>query len=104
MRDLHIYLTNPFDDPHISMDELVAFGTDHLARLIANNPGAVFAARITATTAALTGVGSAFTDDKTKLAMRESKKPRTPSARRCRRPSAKSTARWRRSSARADRR
>ena len=24
MRDLHIYLTNPFDDPHISMDELVA--------------------------------------------------------------------------------
>jgi hypothetical protein len=74
MRDLHIYLTNPFDDPHISMDELVAFGTDHLARLIANNPGAVFAARITATTAALTGVGSAFTDDKTKLALRESKK------------------------------
>ncbi len=56
------------------MDELVAFGTDHLARLIANNPAAVFAARITATTAALAAVGGAFTDDKTKLALRESKK------------------------------
>jgi len=74
MMDLHKYLANPFNDPNISMDELVAFGTDHLGRLIANNPAAVFAARITATTAALAGVGSAFTDDKTKMALRESKK------------------------------
>jgi hypothetical protein len=74
MMDLHKYLTNPFNDPDISMDELVAFGTDHLARLIANNPAAVFAARITATTTALAGVGGAFTDDKTKLALRKSKK------------------------------
>lgn len=74
MRDLHTYLTNPFNDANISMDELVAFGTDHLARLIANNPAAVFAPRITATTTALTGVGGAFTDDKTMLALRKSKK------------------------------
>ena len=74
MRDLHVYLANPFNDSKISMDELVAFSTDHLARLIANNPAAVFAARIAATTAALNGVGGAFTDDKTKLALRESKK------------------------------
>jgi hypothetical protein len=74
MKDLHTYFTNPFNDPKISLDELVAFGTDHLARLIANNPAAVFAARITATTTALNGVGGAFTDDKTKLALRKSKK------------------------------
>jgi hypothetical protein len=74
MRDLHSYFTNPFDDPHISMDELVAFATDHLARLRANNPGTVFAARLTATTTALNGVAGAFTDDKTKLALRKSKK------------------------------
>lgn len=72
--DLHKYLTNPFNNPNFGMDKLVAFGTDHLARLIANNPAAVFAARVTATTTALAGVGGAFTDDKTKLALRKSKK------------------------------
>ena len=74
MRDLHFYLTNPFNDSKISMDELVAFSTDHLARLTANNPAAVFAERITATTTALAGVGGAFTDDKTKLALRKARK------------------------------
>ena len=74
MLDLHKYLTNPFNDDRISMDELVAFSTDHLARLIANNPAAVYAQRITATTAALNGVGGAFTDDRTKLALRMAKK------------------------------
>lgn len=72
MIDLHKYLTNPFDDPRISMDELVAFAPDHLARLNANNPAGVFAARITATTAALNAVENAYTDDKTKLALRKS--------------------------------
>ena len=74
MMDLHKYLTNPFNDPDVSMDELVAFATDHLARLTANNPAAVFAARITATTTALAGVGGAFANDKTQLALRKSKK------------------------------
>jgi len=74
MLDLHKYFSNPFNDERISTDELVAFGTDHLARLIANNPAAVFTARITATTTALNGMGGAFTDDKTKLALRKSKK------------------------------
>jgi hypothetical protein len=74
MRDLHTYLTNPFDDPHISTDELVAFATDHLARLIANNPAAVFADRIASTTTALNNVGGSATDDQTKLALRKSKK------------------------------
>lgn len=74
IRDLHIYFTNPFNNAHISTDELVAFSTDHLARLIANNPAAVYAARIAATTTSLNGVSGAFTDDKTKLALRKSKK------------------------------
>ena len=74
MIELHKYLTNPFNDIHISTNELVAFSTDHLARLIANNQAAVYAGRITATTTALTAVGGAFTDDKTKLALRKSKK------------------------------
>ena len=47
---LNRFLSNPFDDPEISLDELLAFSTDHLQRLIANNPGGIYTARITATT------------------------------------------------------
>jgi len=72
MRDLHVYLTNPFDDPNISMAELLAFTPDHLQRMSSTNP-ALFAARITATTTALTGVSGAFTDDETKLALRKAR-------------------------------
>ena len=60
MRDLHNYLSNPFEHQHISMDELVAFATDHLARTIANNPAGIFDLRIAATTTALNGVGGVF--------------------------------------------
>ena len=74
MRDLTIYLENPFDDPHFGMDKLVSFSIDHQAKLIANNPGGVFAARITALAGALSGVENNYTDDKTKLALRKSKK------------------------------
>jgi hypothetical protein len=35
------YFTIPFDDPAISLDSLIAFSTDHLQRMIANNPGAL---------------------------------------------------------------
>ncbi len=73
MRDLHVFVTNPFDDPNISMNELIAFALDHQARLIANNPGAVFAERITATGAVLTAVESTHTDDETQLALRRAK-------------------------------
>ncbi len=74
MIDLHKFLTNPFDDPGISIAELLAFSTDHLPKLTANNPGAVFAARIAATGTALTGVQGAFTDDQTKLGVRKARK------------------------------
>lgn len=74
MKDLHYYLTNPFDDPKISMAELLAFSTDHLQRISANNPGGIFIPRLAATTTALTGVGNAFTDDETKLGLRKARK------------------------------
>ena len=72
MRDLHVYPTNPFDDPHISMAELLAFTPDHVQRMSSTNP-AMFAARITATNTALNGVSGAFTDDETKLALRKAR-------------------------------
>ncbi len=72
MRDLHVYLTNPFDDPKISMAELLAFTPDHIQRMSSTNP-AIFAARITATSTALTAVAGAFTDDETKLGLRKAR-------------------------------
>lgn len=74
MIDLHRFLENPFDDSGISIDELLAFTTDQQQRFIANNPGAVFTARIAATATALTGVSNAFTDDQTKLGLRKARK------------------------------
>lgn len=71
---LHRFLQNPFDDRSISMDELIAFTTDHLQRMVANNPGALFNARITATTAKLQAVESCLTDDHVKLGLRKGKK------------------------------
>ncbi len=74
MRDLSRFLDNPFDDPNVSMDELIAFSTDHLQRMIANNPGALLNTRITATTTALAVVENCTTDDQTKLGLRKARK------------------------------
>ena len=73
MRDFHIYLINPFDSPKISMACLLAFSSDHVQRMVSGSP-VLFAARITATNAALTGVSNSFTDDETKLGLRKSRK------------------------------
>ncbi|HEY6169002.1 MAG TPA: hypothetical protein VI454_13250 [Verrucomicrobiae bacterium] len=73
MRNLHHYLENPFDAAGISLAELLAFSTDHLQRMIATDP-VEFAARITATTSALTLVENCFTDDQTKLGLRKARK------------------------------
>ena len=74
MRDLTYYLGNPFDDRGISIDELLAFSTDHLQRMIANNTGGELTDRITATDSALTLVADCFTDDQTKLGLRKARK------------------------------
>lgn len=74
MRNLARFLANPFDDPGISLAELTSFTTDHIERMIANNPGGVLAARISATTAALGVLETAFTQDLLKLGNRKARK------------------------------
>lgn len=71
MKDLFRYLEVPFDAPAISLDELIAFSSDHLGRLVQNNPGAQFNARITATTTALTALSTCTTDNIAKLGLRK---------------------------------
>jgi hypothetical protein len=74
MMDLHRFLENPFDDRKISLAELLSFSSDHLARMIANNASGELAARITATTSALTLVQDSAADDQTKKAIRKARK------------------------------
>lgn len=74
MRDLSRFLENPFDDPNISIAELLAFSTDHEQRMIANNQGGELSARIAATTPAINLVADCFTDDQTKLGLRKARK------------------------------
>jgi hypothetical protein len=70
MRTLSTFLENPFDDDGISIDELVAFATDHLQRLIANNPNGELTDRITAITSALAQVVDCVTQDRGRLGIR----------------------------------
>lgn len=74
MITLNRFLINPFDDPGISLAELLAFSTDHLQRLIANNTGGEFTVRITPTTSALTQVQNCAIDDQTKIGIRKARK------------------------------
>jgi hypothetical protein len=71
MKDLFRYLEVPFDTPAISLAELIAFSSDHLQRLVLNNPGAQFNTRITATTTALTALSASTTDDISKMGLRK---------------------------------
>jgi hypothetical protein len=71
MKDLHSFLENPFDDTHISLDNLLAFTTDHVQRLTNNNATGDFTARITATTSALGLLDTKATEDLTDLGLRE---------------------------------
>lgn len=72
--DLNRFLENPFDDRGISLVEQLSFSSDHLARMIANNPGGILTTRITATASALTLVQNSATDDLTKKAIRRGRK------------------------------
>ena len=74
MRNLAHLLDNPFDDSDIALARLIAFSTDNLQRMIANNTGGEFSTRITATTSALSTVTNCFTDDQTKLGIRKARK------------------------------
>lgn len=74
MRTLSTFLENPFDDDGISMAELVAFSTDCLQRLIANNPGGELTPHITAITSSLSVVVDCVTQDQGKLGIRKASK------------------------------
>ncbi len=74
MRTLASFLENPFDDDGISMAELIAFTTDHLQRLSANNAGGELTARIAATTSSLAVVEDCVTDDQGRLGVRKARK------------------------------
>jgi len=73
MRNLAKFFENPFDDPSISMNELLAFVTDHLQRMIANNVGGELDARIAATSSALDLLLACATDDNSKLGLRKAR-------------------------------
>jgi hypothetical protein len=74
MRNLSRFLDNPFDDKDISIAELVAFTTDHLERMTANNSGGELSARITATSQSLDVVADCVTDDQGRLGIRKARK------------------------------
>ena len=74
MKTLSTFLENPFDDNGISMAELVAFSTDCLQRLIANNPGGELTPHITAITSSLSVVVDCVTQDQGKLGIRKASK------------------------------
>ena len=73
MIDLRKIFKNWFKDPIISFSELLKYASRHLQRMVANNPGALLNARITATQTALALVESGVTDVGTKLAIQEGK-------------------------------
>jgi hypothetical protein len=66
MRDLHTWPTNPFDDPSISLPNLLAYTSDHLTKMTDKNTGGFLTARITATTTAFAGVNTAAQTDANK--------------------------------------
>jgi hypothetical protein len=74
MRKLSRFLEVPFDDPNVSIDELAAFSTDHLQRIIANNTNGIFTARIPIISAKLADVEDGLNEDQTKLGLRKARK------------------------------
>lgn len=68
------FLINPFRDPAISLAEQMAFGTDHLERMVSNNPGGALDARIAATSTALDVLSTRVGNDLIKLGVRRARK------------------------------
>ena len=73
MIDLHRYFQNPFDDPEISLNGLLAFSTDHLQRMIANNSGGSYSSADRRHYGGVAGGQSSTTDDLTKLGVRKAR-------------------------------
>lgn len=73
MIDLARFFKNPFLSIAIAINELVAYATEHLQRMVANNPGALLNTRINATTVALTALDGTITNEHTKLALQKAR-------------------------------
>ncbi len=71
MRNLISYFKNIFDTKEISDENLRKFAEIHLARLIVNNPGAIYNALIAALTTAYNAYFGAITDEDTLNAVKE---------------------------------
>ena len=62
---------NPFSDLKISRDELLTYTTANLTAMIANNPNAIFAERISATTTAANNLGTGIDDELLKIGLQK---------------------------------
>ena len=63
------FFLNPFNDLKISLQRLIVYAARHLQLLMGESPGPEFAARITATAAALTALDTSMGDQETKAAV-----------------------------------
>ncbi len=72
--DLSRFLENPFDSGKTSVAQLLAFTTDHLQRMVANDADGAFTARIAVTSTALGLVEDGLSDAKAKLGLRKARK------------------------------
>lgn len=71
MRNLLSYFINIFDTKKISDENLRKFAEIHLARLIVNNPGAIYNIQIAALTVAYNAYFGAITDGDTTNSLKE---------------------------------
>lgn len=74
MVDLTNFAKNPFDGSEIGLDRFLAFTTDHLERMRADDAGGLLAARVAATALALEAVNSHTSADSGTLGQRKSRK------------------------------
>ena len=74
MLGMERFFKNPFTKSRVGIGPLLAFTTDHVERLKADNSGGQWTARLAATTAALAAVNGSFVADQSKLGQRKGSK------------------------------
>jgi len=74
MKNLSAYFEVPFDDKNVNHNTLLAFATDHYARLVANNPGGRYDERIAALAAGLAAFRQSLGETLIRLGKRKSSK------------------------------
>ncbi len=74
MKDITPTYINPFDSKDISLAKLIAFTSDNMERMSAQNTGGWLSDRIAATSTALSVLEDAYTENFTKLGFRKAQK------------------------------